>query len=536
MESESPLPLFVNTFTSENGGKIPSPGWGKTRTRLRDRRSKNLYFWLIKYFRGAFADGAPYLEVRKVIGSWCRSKGFSFQHVMERVFPGWRKWCTEYVFEKVRIKKTWVWLAKPNVAVCAGVSVAEATARLVGAIRVCLGKSGVAHVDPEFCRKFSIHAKIAYEAVLAAWRKIEKIAGCRVRWRGVGDGEKFVVTPEPRKIENSNQSSDPQTSPGLSSLREKKSENRGCAPGPERDAAGLRPPVQRPEVTTGEGDLPPKLPDSRCPSRRSGFEDRNHGMPARFAAISPWLVGERIVVPWHLWKKACWIANQPLKKIHAQFERVAFDKRHAGNFAMESLLCGYTEEQICRAWWRGVRQSHEDALERDRLPGGGYASVRLPSAAKNYAIREIKLMDSRSVEARWLEFFAKGPRASDVGCDLASQLRGGAGEGAAAARGVGSSAAVPEADPLRHKVATHVRTGTPRLSAKDAAAQLAALRAKLQPPADDGRPSQEQLGAFTQGDLAAALAAREISFAQWAGFPYSVKTSLIRTFIAAKNK
>lgn len=532
MESESPLPLFVNTFTSENGGKIPSPGWGKTRTRLRDRRSKNLYFRLLRYFQGAFAEGAPFLLSRSLLKSFANTSKFSLPHLTDRVFPGFRKWCTEFVFEKIRLGKSKVWRVSRNVAVCAGVSVAEATARLVGAIRVCLGKSGVAHVDPEFCRKFSVHAKIAYEAVLAAWRKIEKIAGCRVRWRGVGDGEKFVVTPEPRKIENSNQSSDPQTSPGLSSLREKKSENRGCAPGPERDTAGLRPPVQRPELTTGEGPLPPKLPDSRCPSRRSGFEDWNHGMPARFAAISPWLVGERIVVPWHLWKKACWIANQPLKKIHAQFERVAFDKRHAGNFAMESLLCGYTEEQICRAWWRGVRQSHEDALERDRLPGGGYASVRLPSAAKNYAIGEIKLMDSRSVEARWLEFFAKGPvlrGSTGVGSGVAVPP---VGEGGGAATGVGNDAARSAGS----KLPGRQPPGTPRLSAKDAAAQLAALRAKLQPAADDGRPSQEQLGAFTQGDLAAALAAREISFAQWAGLPYSVKTSLIRTFIAAKNK
>ncbi len=526
MDSECQLPLPVNTFTSENGGKVTHPGLGKNRTRLRDRRSKNLFVRLLGYFRNALADGAPYLDVWRVMRSFSNSKHFNFSHLMERVFPAFRKWATEFVFEKVRMGRAWVWHVSRNVAVCAGVSVAESTARLVGAIRVCLAKSGVAHVDPEFCRKFSVHAKIAYEAVMAAWRKIEKIAGCKVRWRGVADGEKFVVTPERVKIENSGSSSDPQTSPGISSLREKKSENRGSAPGPERDTAGLRPPLQRPEMTTGEGHLPPKLPDSRSPSRRSCFDDGKPGVPVRFAAISPWQVSDRWISPARLWKKAVWLANSPLRKIHAGYERVAFDGRHAANFAMESLLCGYAETQICTAWRRGVAQSHEDALERDRLPGGGYASVRPPSAAKCYAIREIKLMDSRSVEARWAEFFSRGPvvaRSSGVTAGVAVPP---VGQGGGAALGVGTDAAR----------STTAAKGTPRLSAKDAAAQLVALRAKLQPAADSGRPTDAQLGAFTQGDLAVALGMRGISFATWAGFPYSVKATFIRQFIAAKNK
>lgn len=342
--------------------------------------------------------------------------GYSVKH-LERMFPRFMAWCTAYRFERVRLHRSWRIKVTQNFGVRGDVSGAAIRWRLEGAICGMVKKAGVARVDREFLRKFCALSHLPREAVALVWAQLRPLQGFACRWRGVGAGRKFLVERISEKFEVSH----PQTSRGISSFHEKRSEtigrqaaghdpNRPLAPLAqegisEESSAGLRPAMMDPPAPAGFSAEHPTGPGAgpRTPNRYEGPKIRQFCAPS--AVQKPMQICNRFVSSRRLLAKAVWLAVDPMKKLHADFERVCWFFAHARNFAERALRDGYGAQAIVDAWRSGVRESHEDALDADRLPGGGYAHQRAPSAAVRYAWREL-WRDQRTREERWAEFFA----------------------------------------------------------------------------------------------------------------------------------
>lgn len=413
METEAAAPSSVKCFKKN---RLLRPG---------NKRTVILFIRLLGYLRGVWvrSDGRiEYFIWDKRRFAACSNKpgaadpGYSVKH-LERMFPKFQVWCTEYKFERVRLGRSHRVKVTRNLGVAGSVRGGEVRARLEGAIRSMVAKSGSAHVDEEFVRKFAGISKLPREAVAIAWEQLDKVTGMDCRWRGRGAGRKFVVFPQQKPaagavLEKTEKisGSDPQVSPGLSFPPGRRDEKQSAAEPAAPDLQTDRPPAA--PTPKAQSDTANRVSAVENPSPDSNrFEARKSPSVSRGIAWEPPLqMCGRFVRSHRLRAKACWLTVDPIKKIHLDFYRVRWRFAHPFNFARHALREGYTADAILVAYRKGCYESHNDSLDmdkpiRDEL-GIPREPIREPSATVIYAWRELHRADNRPAEVRWAEFFA----------------------------------------------------------------------------------------------------------------------------------
>ena len=512
---------------SERGDAPPVNGFsqGKPRNRSRgkprrrDHRTLRLFWLLNGYLRCAFERNAPYHLAAEIVARWARRNGLSEKHAVERVFPEFRRWSVDFQFEKIRLGKTWQWKITPRdhgAITVPGVERGELRARLVGAIRVCLAKSGTAHVDTEFLRKFSALSQLPLAALLAVRDEIRTLTGAAIKWTGTGEGKKLVVYAVAGAGQN--KVSDPQTCDSLNAPSGRRNQKTGAgAPGPEESPRRSAPPPQ-PGGRAGEGNFPAEVANSPPEGRSAGKPAGPPPVFARFAALRPRQFGGRWQSPRKVFAKAMGLAHAELRPIHAEFPRVAWVQAHAVNFAFEALWLGYASAVVVRCWREGVRRSHADAVDADGAAGyvGG---VRPPSAAKAYAVEAIRKTDTLTPDERWAAFYNK-PRSADARRSEIGDRRS-VGEGRRADPAAETSGAVP----------------LDRLAVARAALASAERKfgARTAAAAETGGVSSSATAVPTLGELAAALAARDLTHAQFVALPYAHRMGILRAILRVRT-
>lgn len=465
-----------------------------------DRRTFRLFLRILGYIDGAWRKSRntlPFLDwnYERFARKTKTRGGKSVQvRTLERQFPRFQRWCQEYYFTEINVGGKWVIRIMRNPSVQSEVPGAHVLDRLVLAIRSYVAKSGRARIDLEFCRKFSAMSALPLNEVEHVWRGLKKIPGLKHKWRGVGRGRKFVIEDPARWAavldERKNKilrSRDPQTLPpvSISYGNERSKNSRSATDGPDN-----RPPASPAsgDASDNSQDKPPPTVSQTCHESPADFpvSVRSPSGSKPLQICGRWISGRKLLA------LATWLAVARLKFVHVNRERVRWYFAHSRNFANRALRFGYDARAIEKAYLRGVDRSHEDALDGDRMPGGGYASQREPSAAVVYAWRELRESDARGSEELWSEFFA------------------------ASRRGKLAPAAAPKA----------TRGPAPRMSAAEAAARLAELREKIAPAKRDQAESSGA-GGVTLGELAKFLKTKPMSMAQFASLSYIWKKQLI---------
>ncbi len=456
---------------------------------IRDRRTFGFFLRAQGYLHGAFIrkshNRLGFLDWNNA--RFCKkARGDYSLKTIERQFPRFQRWCEEYVFEKVRTRdpktgrSVWVVRCFPNLGVRRAVPGATIRERFEAAIRAHVAKAGRTKVDRGFCRKFADLSGLPLVAVETIWLRVKKLDGLKCRWRGEGRGRKICVElpgrwPEvvaeraaeraARKNENLS-SRDPQTPAPVSIyfVNERPKNSRPVAEAVQTESARALPARGKAANAAKAGHEHPdgiRPPDVR---EQSGAK--------------PLQICGRFVSSRKLLALAQWLAVARLKFAHVNRERVVWRFAHARNFANAALRFGYAVPAVESAYSLGVDRSHNDALERDRLPGGGYASQREPSAAVVYAWQNLRGSDPRSPEELWAEFFAasrRGPLAPIRTADGRAAKKSGSGEKGA------------------------------RLTAAQAAEKLRELRAVIAKPTRTEPGEEVRAAGLTLGQLAEFL-------------------------------
>ena len=499
---------------------------GKITRKRPDKRTTILFIRILGYLLGVWEKGQGNTKYffwdkhrfsRKSMQPGGIHPGYSVKH-LERMFPRFQVWCTQFQFERVRLGRSWRIKVTPNLGVRGPVKGSEIHARLKGAIEKMADLAGVAHVDREFLRKFCAISRLPREAVAIIWAQLRPLPGYRCRWRGKGSGRKFVVF----RLSQNFTPSHPRSSRGISSPTGRREEKQSAASASgqasQADRAlaplatgrsggesswGIRPGGNGPPAQVSDR-LPPEeieaAHDPTGPPTREKSKTRR-GFHRAKTVLEPLQICGRFVSRYRLLAKAAWVAYGPCQEIHAEFDRVVWRFPHPRNFAFFALCKGFAADVVIAAWRSGVRESHEDALDVDRLPGGGYLSQREPSAAQVYAWRELQ-RDQRTDEERWREFFAQpytpAPR---------------------------RSAAEPAAEETR----------TRKPQERETRARLHDLRAATAPPTPlESRWAieAEGAGAWKHVTIEKALASRGLSVAQFMALPRRERDAITRGIIA----
>lgn len=474
-------------------------GWPKKRSKKSwgVRLPKPTFFLMLRfqgYIRGCFRESGMEFKLWNN-ATFARKTGFSLSNI-QKTFPRFRQWTSEFNFEKIRIGRRWVYKITRADGVVSGASGAEVRARLLGAIRRTVALAGCAKVDEVFCRKFCDISKLPPESVRAVWLNLRKIDGLRGRWRGVGKSRKFCVfskVSESKILE------------GISSPTERREEKTGGASA--RHFPEDRPAV--PSSAPGEGGGRGLVGTSRVsnpvdPLLKSPEASRYAPPVRQFRPFPPALqVCGRWVSGWKLHGVARWIAFAKLRPRHLEFDRVEFIPAHAINFANFALRQGFSEGVICAAYLAGLRTSHENSCDKDRLPGGGYAMRRKPSETVALGWQVLKRAGG-SAEERWTAFFAAPRRNRDQ--------------------------PKPAAVPTPEK---NNPVGVARFTPTEAAEKLRELR-RVVAPKQSPDPAGD-LSKITAGDLAKFLAGRGLTLTNFGRLGYAQKTALVRALLAEKN-
>lgn len=438
MESNGPSPSEVNWFDALNRENLSSidglpsdiDEQEKTKPRrlyaseINDRRTWELFNGFRNYLHGVWRQSALKIEFydwsAQTFARTGKKRGLRDVSIktLERQFPRFQHFTDEFRFQRVYVGR------RPTVRVTLadGVQLAVPGAtireRLLAAIRSYVRKSGRKAIDREFCRKFAALSLLPLSAVQTIWTRLEPRElgeGFSGRWRNKAEKNRKLhvecaerwkeICAERAAAVNSKNlpSTDPQTSPPVSfySVKERFKTSAPAAHAMESARFAQN-------DGDGEGDAPAK-PDSPLPpnrsetTRRTGPDAREPSMREPLQICGRWVSAKK------LRKFAGWLAVARLKFAHVSRDRVAWLFPHSRNFAYRALRRGYRSEAIEAAYAFGVEWSYQNALDKDRLPGGGYASVRQPSEAVCYAWRKLRADDPRDDAARWAEFFA-GPR------------------------------------------------------------------------------------------------------------------------------
>lgn len=517
-----------------------------------DYRTRDLFARFLGYLAGAFRSGARYLWQRDLLRSFAASSrrrgrmGYSLTHV-EDAFPAFKRWCRSFRFTMEHIGRSW--RAKVEPAFAGERGGAEIAARLCGAVRATVAARGRCHCGAEFLRKFAALTKLPAAAVVAAWDRIRAIDGLRVRWRGVGNGRKFVASPEPKNTRRDAAQicgiSPPPTSGVFSGLKteENKQAPRGDASrqdsplaplAPGRVGEGSAPGCARPaSVAPGSARAGEGRPDAEgTPGRADDATQAHAAESAQPSTDRPFHVCNRWIAPRKLRGFARWLAFGPLQTLHREFPLVVFRPGHALKFATEAAAFGFSRDEIVAAWRAGVARSHDDALDRDRLPGGGYAAAREPSAAKVYAVRELA-RDRRTWRERWAALLAAGARCirpADAAPGVHFQGRGSeaASRVAEPAAGSGAAAGVQNRGPAAGAASRVAPVA--RFTAAEAAERLAQLRARVRSIEAEAAQRRGEAAEPAPGvaDVAAWCRAHGMTVAQFAALPWRDRQAILQ--------
>lgn len=519
MESENSIAPAVKDSDSKKAKKIRRRTGKICASEISDKRTFNLFRRFQGRLRGVWrrAHGrTQYFDWRNEdfarISGKQGGKAVSARTV-ERQFPRYQRWEDEFVFQKIMAvrsgapkgtKPTWCVRVTLAGGVRADVPGATIRDRLQAWAAAYIAKAGRARLDRAAIIKFAHTTALPLVAVESVWLRMEKFGGFKCRWRGEGRGRRLLVEDGKRWAEicaeraarvksGKFETTDPQTSPPVSiSSGNERIKNSGLTPdGPEETARAA------PANATAKGDA---TRETHPPPEPGGYE---HASKHRWQPGSgPLRIGNRFVSGRKLRNLSVWLAAARLKFAHVSRERVGWVFCYAQKFAEEALRAGYRAEAIERAYACGVDRSHEDALDKDRLPEGGYAAVRPPSAAVHYAWVKLRGDDPRPPAELWAEFFA-APRRGRL------EPRG----PAAKVAGVGIRARREE-------------TGAQR------AEKLAVLREQIQAAAAARKPREEFSAAeqsLNVGELAAYLKTQcGMTMANFSAMNYSMKKGFIQ--------
>lgn len=475
------------------------------------------------YLLGCFSQGKEYHDWDKHQFSRCTESlnPLSVRHV-ERIVGYYRKRCTEFVWLEIRqgrSTKLRVMQADPGGE---PITIPEVRRRLVGYIASTVRKNGVAHVDQEFLRHFWRASLLPPELIHLVWAKTRKMAGYSVRWRGVNNGTKLVVSQSPSPTHFSpGPYSTHYVSEGI------KPKTTGLAPRSGGSSAPLRVAL----TGTNAGMAPRGPPVNAWPPPRN-----DHPPTAKPAGKTwpPLAVAGRFVSGRKLARLAALLAVTSMRAPHDEFFRVKWIFVYPRNFAWRALREGFDVAEIVAAYAAGVRRSHEDSLDRDRTSttDGEWISEpsRVPSAAVAYALAGL-LADPRDREDRWAAIFARGPRAAPP-LDPAAVRASGEREKKKRARKnspapAAAASSPPAAAPGPMPTAAKAEPPRPRASVADLRALLE--RAKLPGRAGPEDDAQRAVDVdLALGELLAWLRdKKDLSPAQFAALPYVFRQQLI---------
>jgi hypothetical protein len=501
------------------------------------------------YLLGCFSQGKEYHDWNKHQFHRCTESlnPLSVRHI-ERIVGYYRRRCTEFNWLPIRVGRSTrfrVVLADPDNE---PVTIPEVRRRLVGYIASTVAKNGVAHVDEEFLRHFWRATQLPPELIHLVWLKTKKMAGFRVRWRGVNSGRKMVVSrfpspthfrPGPFSTHFVSEGIKPKTG-GLTPPFGGSSASLRAASQDADSGSTHRLPTSDAEEAARDVHPPPEERALRAPEfdrrfdgmRPSPSPPRPGGPPPQpktgCRKWPPLAVAGRFVSGEKLARLATLLAVTSMRNPHDEFYRVKWIFVYPRNFAWRALREGFGVPEILAAYAAGVRRSHEDSLDRDRstTADGEFLRepVRVPSSAVSYALAQL-LEDPRDREERWAEIFARGPRAAppvapadvrDAGKRIQRARVSKTTRGAAAAAEVGAGPTVPDPTPKASQ-----STRRPRSSV----AELRALLARQKSKPETAAPAAVEL---TAGELVAWLKEhRDMTAAQFAAWPYAVRQKLI---------
>lgn len=514
MESKSPSAGSVKGVAKKKAGGPPGkfPGFELFESQRRLRG----------YLLKVFAEGKEYHDWDKHAfhrrTCWIRNRrgqrisyarSLSVRHI-ERVVASYRKVCTEFRWEEIRLGRSTRLRVSRVDPESPGVPVYEIRRRLVGYIGAAVANNGVAKVDQVFLGHFVRATALPAELVHLVWSRTRKMAGFRARWRGVNNGRKLVVS---RELEGQ---SPTHFSPGPISthcVSERiKPKTSGLTPrfDPEKSSAPLRVANEIPPAS----DAPTSAPSSARPGRPT--PGRPSHDPPRWPVL---IVCERPVDGRKLARLAALLAVTRMRTPHGENWRVQWIFKYARNLAYRALREGFDVAEICRAYGSGVRQSHEDSLDADKAvtvrDGFHREPLRVPSAAVAYAWREL-LRDGRDREERWEAIFSRGPRTAPPIAPVEIRPR--------------PAGPKPVADPPATSGPQEI-SARPRKSREELDAMLAAI-------AKRGKPGEQLRDgpALTQGEFIEWLRAeKKMTINQLAALPYKFRMSYLEMARAWKR-
>lgn len=480
------------------------------------------------YLLGCFSQGKEYHDWDKHRFHRCTQSlnPLSIRHI-ERVVGFYRRTCTEFIWSEFRDGRSTRLRIVPVQPEHAPITIPEVRRRLVGYIRAAIAKNGAAHVDQEFLRQFQRASGLPPELLHLVWAKTRKMAGYRVRWRGVNAGRKMVVTgssspthfaPRPYSTDFVSEWKNTKTgaSPlgGSSALRAPVTADRETSP---------RLPPQQPEISNRAD------PPAKPPNRWGGK------WPLMFVCGRP-VSGEKLA------RLAAVLALTAMRAPHEKWFRVRWRFAHARNFAYRGLMDGFDTAEIVAAWDSAVWRSHEDSLDRDRAVSedGEWRGElqREPSAAVVYATVKLRENDDRTREERWAAIFARGPRTqppvpkSDVEKIPPRPSVSDPDGGAADAVTSRSTTKLEKSRPPAPETARSDRQPRPRKTADELRAMLDehGFGAAGSTRAENDTGSNSEL---TAGELARYLREKKsMTLAQFNGLSWPFKQALVRGALA----
>lgn len=462
----------------------------------------------------------------------------SVRHI-ERIVGFYRKRCTEFIwleFRQGRSTRLRVMRADPDNE---PETIPEVRRRLVGYIIGTIARNGVAHVDGEFCRMFVRATGLPPELVHLVWAKTRKIAGYRVRWRGVSNGRKMVVV---RLLSPTHSRPGPFSTNCVS--EEIKPKTTGQAP-VGLGSSALRAPV---EMDRGSANRLPPYPPQKAAHTDWSAPPAPNTKPLGMKH-PPLAVAGRFVSGEKLARLATLLAVTSMRRPHDEFERVKWIFVYPRNFAYRALRDGHEVPEIVAAYRQGVARSHEDSLDADKVirddVGVPRLPQRVPSSAVAYAWSVLR-EDLRTREERWAEIFARGPRVgtpvakTEVAQEMARRKQRSERDEAdtrGCERGK-NPAAVSEVAPSDRERAEAAELlpmskptrEDPQAFRKKSAADLRALLDQAR------KTAAPQVDGLTQGEFVAWLRdEKQMSIAQFAALPYAVRAAMLGRAREAKR-
>jgi len=480
------------------------------------------------YCIGALANGATWFRWNK--HAFAKRTGLQV-HYVEEVMRTFRKTSTEFDITEHR------WRRSPRLKVsyrgaCKPMTETEIRARLIGYIRGALRMNAgrPVKVDAWFLNHFIATTGLPREVVLAVADGLKFIAGCELRWRGLGGNFKFVVSlqglappygsPTGRRYRNTVAPAAPgvpsKSSNAVPAIDPDQRASRRCPPN-----AGAPPFPSPPALRVSPGN--PSGAPSRCPQpglappgapRADTLAKQLGRVELQGTLADPIHIGDRWISGQKILRLACWMALEPMRAVHLRADQVLWRFAHARNFAARAMRLGHRKEFVIEAYTEGVEAAHEDALDaglRGTERSGGHvreSGPREPSAAVAYAWQILR-RDARSPAERWRDIFAEPRRAPLPRAKLSAAARARTAPRPAAPK---TARAAERAEKFRGLKKIHDAFAVTR------------------PLADTPAASQ-----ITAAELLAHLQTRDMTLADFNALPWASKKRVVQVVLAKRT-